>query len=188
MTLHKPIKYLLMVLALLALMLWVTSCSQKYHLKRAAHHYERAIEKGFRAINDTIRSQAELHLRYNTDYLSQLKPRVLLKLDSFDISSEDKEKVVETLYREIEIASKSLELDTAINIDYKGDKIGEIKAKLKDGKLTIGHYIEYPQPIVYTQTFWETTGIKKWWLVTSFILVLAFISYRLLRRFYPFLP
>lgn len=187
MTLKLPdIKYLLAILMILIMLLWVTSCSPEYHVKRAAHHYEKAMKKGFKPLKDTIKSQSELALKYNTDYLSHLKPRILIKLDSFDITPEEKEKVAKIVYREVEAASKELELDTVITIDYEGKEIGMIKAKIKDGKLTIGHQIAYPKPIVYKESFFESIGFKAWWQKISFwIIIIALVVLIIYKKLIP---
>lgn len=157
-------------------------CSPEYHIKRAAHHYDKEIKKGYNPINDTIKAQAELAIKYNTDYLKHLKPRILIKLDSFDISNQDKEKVAEIVYKEVQIASKQLESDTSIDIHNKeGKKIGKINAELKEGIIKISYVIEYPEPIFYTQSFFESLGIKKWQLyliiaICSILVLLYFIN------------
>lgn len=165
----NPKKIMVFVIWLLLFMIYLTSC--------CARKAGKTIEEKKPIVDFSI------NIPIDTSYLSHLKPRILIKIDSatkdVPLTNKQREAVSNVVYREIKYeVPKQIVIDTTIALlDSTGVKQGSVHFKSNHkGKIEVDGYIvsrtkylKYP----FINYIYDLFGIKKIWHKVLFWLTLV---------------
>lgn len=178
------IKFIVMVLGMTVLVLWLASCSKEYHIKRSAHHYDKALEKGYEPEYDSVTTKLEgiKSIPFNLTLNSKIE--IASKIDSA-LQSNQSEPLTEPqkqgVLKVIETIPKYINIDTTAILE-DGSKV-QVKAKQGYISISLDKVCLEQKPIYIEETLLEHLGINKWWEKALFWLVIGIGLVLLILRF-----